>query len=101
MVADGVINALNTLMSARVQDHDVDHSVLADGTPVYKIDRSNASATTLRAVMPYIAYKNFRGSKCLKCHGVDEGAVLGASSLNTLAQELVHTVAVFKLDGQN
>ena len=131
VVADGVINALNTLMSARVQDHDViddpkvrelfirkmgeseqlkelrvirgkgvtdefgpglahqspvdelDRSVLASGQAVYHIEHSQAGAATLRAVIPYIAHKNFRGSKCLECHGVDEGAVLGAISIRS------------------
>jgi methyl-accepting chemotaxis protein len=128
MVADGVINALTTLMSAKVGDHDViddpkirdlfirkmgesdelkelrvvrgkgvidefgpglpnqkpvddlDRNVLANGRTLYKVDDSNA---TLRAVIPYIAKKNFRGSKCLECHGVDENAVLGAISITS------------------
>ncbi|WP_342616518.1 methyl-accepting chemotaxis protein [Rhodoferax sp. GW822-FHT02A01] len=127
-VADGVINALTTLMSAKVGEHDViddpkvremfirkmgeseglkelrvirgkgvidefgeglpnqkpvddlDRDVLANGKPVYRIS-SNQGDETLRAVIPYIAKKNFRGSKCLECHGVDEGAVLGAISV--------------------
>jgi methyl-accepting chemotaxis protein len=130
-VADGVINALNTLMSTKVEGHDViddpkvrelfirkmgdserlkelrvirgkgvidefgpglpnqsplddlDRSVLADGTALYRVDTSVADAATLRAVIPYIARKNFRGSKCLECHGVDEGAVLGAVSITS------------------
>ena len=128
MVADGVINALNTLMSAKVGDVDVyddpkirdlfirkmgdsdkikelrvvrgkgvvdefgpglpnqkpvdglDREVLANGQSAYRIDDSNA---TLRVVVPVIAKKNFRGSKCLGCHGVDENAVLGAISITS------------------
>jgi methyl-accepting chemotaxis protein len=128
MVADGVINALNTLMSAKVGAVDVyddpkirdlfirkmgdsdkikelrvvrgkgvvdefgpglpnqkpvdglDHEVLANGQSAYRLDDSNA---TLRVVVPYIAKKNFRGSKCLECHGVDENAVLGAISITS------------------
>ena len=128
MVADGVINALNTLMSAKIGGKDVyddpnirdlfirkmgesdelkelrvvrgkgvidefgpglpnqkpvddlDRAVLANGQSIYKIDDSNA---TLRAVMPYIAKKEFRGSKCLECHGVDENSVLGAISITS------------------
>jgi methyl-accepting chemotaxis protein len=130
-VADGVINALTTLMSAKVGGKDViddpkirelfirkmgqseqlrelrvirgkgvidefgpglanqgpvdelDREVLASGKAVYRINNSQAGATTLRAVIPYIAFKNFRGSKCLECHGVDEGAVLGAISISS------------------
>ena len=128
MVADGVINALNTLMSAKIGDKDViddpkvrdlfirkmgesdelkelrvvrgkgvidefgpglpnqlpvddlDRAVLANGQTLYKIDDNSA---TLRAVIPYIAKKDFRGSKCLECHGVDENAVLGAISITS------------------
>ena len=131
VVADGVINALNTLMSAKVENHDViddpkvrelfirkmgesdqlkelrvirgkgvidefgpglanqsplddlDRSVLASGKAFYQIDNGQSGAATLRAVIPYIAYKSFRGSKCLECHGVDEGAVLGAISIRS------------------
>ena len=126
MVADGVINALNTLMSAKVDGKDVyddpkirdmfirkmgesdelkelrvvrgkgvvdefgpglpnqkpmddlDRQVLANGQVIYRIDDGNA---TLRSVIPYIAKKNFRGSKCLECHGVDENSVLGVISI--------------------
>jgi len=128
-VADGVINALNTLMSAKVGEHDViddpkvrdlfirkmgdsedlrelrvirgkgvideygpglpnqkpvddlDRSVLSDGKSVYQLGANEKNETTLRAVIPYIAQKNFRGSKCLECHAADEGAVLGAISI--------------------
>ncbi len=135
VVADGVINALNTLMAAKVQDHDViddpkvrelfirkmgdsnklkelrvirgkgvidefgpglpnqapvddmDRSVLSNGKTLYAMDSPAAGDATLRAVMPYIAYKNFRGSKCLECHGVDEGSVLGAISITSNIQD--------------
>jgi methyl-accepting chemotaxis protein len=128
MVADGVINALNTLMSAKVGGKDVyddpkirdmfirkmgesdelkelrvvrgkgvidefgaglpnqkavddlDREVLASGKAIYKIDDGKA---TLRSVIPYIAKKEFRGSKCLECHGVDENAVLGVISITS------------------
>ncbi|NVO05907.1 MAG: methyl-accepting chemotaxis protein [Rhodoferax sp.] len=128
VVADGVINALNTLMSAKVGDKDVyddpkvrdmfirkmgesdelkelrvvrgkgvidefgpglpnqqpvddlDRAVLADGKALFRI---NDSTATLRSVIPYIATKDFRGSKCLECHGVDENAVLGVISIQS------------------
>ncbi len=131
MVADGVINALNTLMSAKVGGKDVyddpkirdmfiqkmgesdelkelrvvrgkgvidefgaglpnqkpvddlDREVLASGKAKYKIDDDKA---TLRSVIPYIAKKEFRGSKCLECHGVDENAVLGVISITSNIQ---------------
>lgn len=36
---------------------------------------------TLRVVVPFIAEKDFRGTNCLMCHMVPEGAVNGAASI--------------------
>jgi methyl-accepting chemotaxis protein len=60
---------------------DLDRDVLAHGKSIFQID--SRGDPTLRAVIPYIAKKNFRGSKCLECHGVDEDAVLGAISITS------------------
>jgi methyl-accepting chemotaxis protein len=35
----------------------------------------------LRSVIPFIGMKEFRGSRCLGCHAVNEGAVLGGVSV--------------------
>jgi methyl-accepting chemotaxis protein len=35
----------------------------------------------LQSAISFIAKKNFRGSKCLECHGVDENSVLGSVSI--------------------
>ena len=70
----------------------IDHDVLNTGKPVFKIDHE---AGTLRAVLPYIAHKEFRGSRCLGCHGVDEGSVLGAVSVTSdikADQENIHRI---------
>ncbi len=130
IVADGVINSLNTLMSTEVNGKDVisdekaralfinkmgvsdglkelrvvrgkgndefgpglamekpvdamDNEVLANGKTIYKTLRDEKGGTALRAVIPYIAYKEFRTSKCLDCHAVQEGNVLGAVSVIT------------------
>jgi len=58
---------------------DIDRSVLATGQKQFKID--DKDGTTLRAVLPFIAKKDLRGTNCMKCHGVDENAVLGATSI--------------------
>ncbi|WP_420472631.1 methyl-accepting chemotaxis protein [Noviherbaspirillum sp. ST9] len=55
----------------------LDKSVMADGKPQYVMHDDG----TMRAVLPFIAMKEFRSSKCLRCHGVDEGTVLGAASV--------------------
>jgi methyl-accepting chemotaxis protein len=65
------------------QEHavdDMDRSVLAGGKTESKITLDGDGAW-LRTVVPFIASKNFRTTDCIKCHGVDEGAVLGAASV--------------------
>ncbi|SMB26136.1 Methyl-accepting chemotaxis sensory transducer [Sterolibacterium denitrificans] len=71
---------------------DMDRSVLANGKPEYKIDWNPEGVSTLRAVVPFIAMENFRGTRCLMCHGVDEGAVLGAASVTLDISNVVASV---------
>ena len=59
---------------------ELDKQVLAGGGSVFKLDREQAS---LRGVVPFVAMKEFRTSKCLGCHAVPEGSVLGAVSITT------------------
>lgn len=129
MVADGLINGLNTLMVTKVGTVDVisnpvsrlmfikkmgesenikearvvrakqldeefpaalpeeqpidevDHRVLESGKPEFLHVRSADGSMGMRAVLPFIASKNYRGTNCLKCHGVDEGFTLGLASV--------------------
>ena len=59
---------------------DMDRGVLASGKTASKLTR-DGDDTLLRTVVPFIATKNFRTTNCLRCHGVSEGAVLGAASV--------------------
>jgi methyl-accepting chemotaxis protein len=59
---------------------DMDRSVLASGKPEARLLRSGDD-WALRTVVPFIAMKNFRTTNCLRCHGVEEGSVLGAASV--------------------
>ncbi len=59
---------------------DMDRSVLASGKPEFKLT-TDRTGSSLRAVIPFIAMKEFRTSKCLKCHGVEEGSTLGVASV--------------------
>lgn len=59
----------------------MDKKVLASGKTEYRMNRDASGTSSLRAVVPFIAKENFRGIKCLKCHGVDENTVLGAASI--------------------
>jgi methyl-accepting chemotaxis protein len=60
---------------------EMDRSVLASGKTEFKMTVESNGDAFLRAVLPSIAMKEFRHSKCLECHGVDEGAVLGVVSV--------------------
>ncbi len=60
---------------------DMDRSVLANGKTEYRMIKNGDGEAWLRTVVPFIAKKEFRGIKCLECHGVDEGSVLGAASV--------------------
>jgi methyl-accepting chemotaxis protein len=137
MVADGLINGLNTLMVTKVANVDVisnhasrsmfikkmgesenikearivrakqldeefpagmpeeqpideiDQRVLASGKPEFLHIKSADGGAGIRAVMPFIASKNYRGTNCLKCHGVDEGFTLGLANVTVdVEQEL-------------
>jgi len=60
---------------------ELDRQVLASGSAQVRLIRDDKGGAALRAVLPFIASRNFRGTNCLQCHGVDEGAVLGAASV--------------------
>ena len=76
----GIIDEFgNGLPQERAVD-DMDRTVLASGNSESKITLDGNDAW-LRTVVPFIALKNFRTTNCLKCHGVDEGTVLGAASV--------------------
>jgi len=60
---------------------DMDRSVLASGKTEFKMTVEANGDASLRAVLPSIARKEYRQSKCLECHGVDEGTVLGVVSV--------------------
>jgi diguanylate cyclase (GGDEF)-like protein/PAS domain S-box-containing protein len=57
---------------------DIDRNVLDTGQPYFGRD---ARASSLRAVIPFIVSRNFRGTDCLACHKVEVGSVNGAASI--------------------
>ncbi len=71
---------------------DVDREVLANGKPTFKVNHAEGS---MRAVIPFIAMKEFRTSKCLQCHGVDEGTVLGAASVTVDIRDDLSAITSF------
>lgn len=57
----------------------IDQSVLDTGKPYF--ERRVGEAHTLRAVIPFIASHDFKGTDCLTCHNVKEGSVNGAANV--------------------
>lgn len=73
---------------------EVDLRVLATGKPWFDHNRETGM---LRAVIPFIASHNFRGTDCLSCHQVREGSVNGAASIIFDLQEDVETLKLINL----
>jgi methyl-accepting chemotaxis protein len=71
---------------------DMDRQVLASGKTQFKLIRGADGEGQLRAVLPFIAKKNFRTTNCLKCHGVDEDSVLGVASITLDIKEDLTTL---------
>ncbi|MDX8400028.1 MAG: diguanylate cyclase [Gallionellaceae bacterium] len=66
------------LPSEQPQD-EIDQAVLDTGKPYF--EHRKGESHTLRAVIPFIASHNFRGTDCLVCHHVEVGSVNGAASI--------------------
>ena len=56
-----------------------DRNVLQTGKPYFK--RVDGNTQSLRAVIPFIATSNFRGTDCMACHNVAVGSINGAASI--------------------
>ncbi len=66
------------LPEERVRD-EIDQRVLQTGKPYF--ERRDAEKQSLRAVFPFIASHNYKGTDCLACHHVPDGTVNGAASI--------------------
>jgi methyl-accepting chemotaxis protein len=75
----------------------MDHSVLASGKAEYKMTHNGSGEASFRAVVPFIAMKEFRSSKCLDCHGVDTGSVLGVASVTLDIKDDIAAIHRFDL----
>ncbi|HLP99315.1 MAG TPA: diguanylate cyclase [Sideroxyarcus sp.] len=58
---------------------EIDRKVLKSGRAYF--EHRDAATQSLRAVFPFIASHNYKGTDCLSCHHVPEGAVNGAASI--------------------
>lgn len=68
-----------------------ENQVLQSGQPFFQVI-DDASGSSLRAIIPAQASKNYLGKDCTMCHIVPEGTVLGAVSMRISLQK--STVAV-------
>lgn len=59
---------------------DLDRAALSSAQVQTSLTNQN-DKQSLRVVVPFIARKEFRGTNCLMCHRVEEGAVNGAASI--------------------
>lgn len=59
----------------------LDEAAITEKKPLFSSVRIEDGKYTLRAVVPFIASTNFRGTNCLSCHQVAEGSVNGAASI--------------------
>ncbi|MFH2134428.1 MAG: diguanylate cyclase [Pseudomonadota bacterium] len=66
------------LPEERVRD-EIDRRVLQTGKPYF--ERRDAEKQSLRAVFPFIASRNYKGTDCLSCHHVPDGTVNGAANI--------------------
>jgi len=74
---------------------DTDREVLAGGNTQFKLLADKPGEASLRAVLPFIAKKNFRSIDCLGCHAVPEGAVVGAASVIVdISDDMAHIAKI-------
>lgn len=76
----GVIEQYGNGFEGESAEDSIDKEVLRTGKMVKKI-YENATNTTLRVSIPYIATVDNSPASCLKCHDVKNGDVLGAISM--------------------
>ncbi|RZI40962.1 hypothetical protein EGT07_21560 [Herbaspirillum sp. HC18] len=92
----GTIDEFGPGLAGQEPVDEMDRRVLATGKPEHQIVLHNGEPA-LRAVLPFVARKEFRGSKCLECHGVDEGTVLGAASVSADIKDDLASIKKFNL----
>lgn len=68
------------LPEEQVKD-DLDRTALSGAKPVFSKIKTADGKVAMRAVVPFIASANFRGTDCLVCHQSKEGSVNGAASI--------------------
>ena len=70
--------------------------VMASGQPVYSRMFSPDGTPVLRAVIPFVASEDFRGTNCLSCHQVKAGSVNGVADISIDLSSHEQSVSVLK-----
>lgn len=83
----GVIDQFGPGLPEEQAKDDLDRRTLASGQQDFMILHRADGGTSLRAVLPFIAKKEFRSTDCLACHVVPENTVLGMASVTVDIQE--------------
>ncbi len=98
------IEELRVIRAKQVQDQfgpglpeeqardDMDREAISSARPQFRLI-AEGDKHAIRAVVPFVASKNFRGTNCLQCHQVKEGSVNGAASITVDLSEgyaLIH-----------
>lgn len=55
--------------------------VISSGTASFTRETTSSGSHVLRAIIPFVASENFRGTNCLSCHQVKSGSVNGAADI--------------------
>ena len=93
----GVVDEFGAGLPQEQPLDEIDRRVLASAKTEFKLNRGSNGEASLRAVVPFIAMKEFRTTRCLSCHGVDEGSVLGATSITVDVKEDFDAISRFNL----
>ncbi len=70
--------------------------VMASGTASFTREIISGGVSVLRAIIPFVASENFRGTNCLSCHQVKSGSVNGAADITMDLSAHEQRVSAFK-----
>ncbi len=93
MASSQGVDELRIIRAPQVQDQfgeglpiehavdELDRAAISAKKPIFQTMEPGTGRHEFRAVIPFIASTNFRGTNCLMCHHVEEGSVNGAASI--------------------
>lgn len=72
------------------------NNVFSTASPLYVRSIDTDGQHVLRAIIPYVASENFRGTNCLSCHKVKSGSVNGVADISMNLSEHEKSVTKFE-----